>query len=792
VTVSALVLPLILTVPGSPQVGGRNLVDNPGFEQGDRWEQVGEGFEYDASCSHSGSRSMRCAGSSSDSVHGAQQVITLDPPVRAPFRISGWSRAKDAVVGQDYDVYLDIEYHDGTPLWGMIAPFEPGTHDWQYAERVFDVEKPVRGISVFVLFRQARGTVWFDDIKVELLPFALEGITVVPGLFGDGLGVTARTNMPSDWTATLEAGGRLLAETRGTGRHPRLTWAPAKHEPAAADSATLTITATDPYMGETVRERRQVRVPKTAAASPKGYVVWTESSMHRVLPAMLPPDVSGRPMADISLAGNEWESFQVVLLAPPGRPLDGVRVNVSDLVCRRTGARIDERNIEWNLVGYVKIGRIHPSPAYPEAEPGWWPDPLLTVDSFSVPPDFAQPVWITVYAPPGTPAGEYEGTVTVRPAGEPATAVPVRARVYGFDLPQRGHMKTAFALMEGYLEQVYGKPVPPEIRRRYGDFVLRHRLNPDDISRTEPPPIGDLLHYRDDGPVSLNAFNVLNMVEERGDRTWVCWSPLETYTPFFKERLTERLDPYVAKLRKAGIADLAYIYTFDERGEEFFPTISEYFGLVKERYPEIRTLTTAYTPLDPDVLAGLKVDWACPLTPRYDAASADLCRVRGQQVWAYVCLGPRYPYANWLADDPLIEARVLWWQAFRERMDGFLYWGLNIWDRPHNDRPVDPAGGQFLDWSITTGGDYDWLHGDGRLIYAGPEGPIGSIRLSNIRDGLEDYEYLWVLRSVDSDAAEAQCERVTRSLADFTRDPAVVSAARDAIARRNLQLTTGR
>jgi len=780
--VCALLLPLVLAAPSAQHVRGRNLVENPGFERRAQWEPVGAGFTYDGSCSHSGRQSMCCTGSAPDSVHGACQTVTLDPPVKAPFRVSGWSLADGAVVGQDYNVYLDLRYDDGTPLWGMIAPFEPGTHDWQYAERVFDVDKPVSSISVFVLFRQARGTVWFDDIKVELLPFGIEDLTVVPGLFGDGLGVAARVSMPCDWTATLESGGRVLAETTGTGRHPRLTWAHREDEPAIADKATLIVAAADPFTGETVQARREVRLPRAVPASRKGYAVWTESSMRRVLPSAFPPPDVGRPAADIALAGNEWEGFQVVLLAPPGRPLEGVRVGMSDLVCRRTGARIDAGSIEWDLVGYVKVGRINPSPAYPEAEPGWWPDPLLTVDRFSVPPDFAQPIWVTVYAPPGTPAGDYEGTLTVRPAGEPATAVQVRARIYGFDLPRRGHMKTAFALMDGYLEQVYGKPLPPDIRRRYGDFVLRHRLNPDDISRTEPPPIDDLLHYRDDGPVGLNAFNVLNMVEERGNSAWVCWSPLDTYTPAFRQGLIARLDPYVAELRKAGLTDLAYIYTFDERGEEFFPVIREYFGLVKERYPEIRTLTTAYTPLDPDVLADLNVDWACPLTPRYDVAAADRCRARGRQVWAYVCLGPRYPYANWLADDPLIEARAVWWQAFRERMDGFLYWGLNIWDRPHNDRPIDPARGQFLDWSITTGGDYDWLHGDGRLIYAGPDGPIGSIRLANIRDGLEDYEYLWMLRSAGSNLAEAQCERVTISLTKFTRDCGALTAARNTAA----------
>jgi len=274
-------------------------------------------------------------------------------------------------------------------------------------------------------------------------------------------------------------------------------------------------------------------------------------------------------------------------------------------------------------------------------------------------------------------------------------------------------------------------------------------------------------------------------VEERGERTWVCWSPLSVYTPEFKQSLIDRLDPYVKQLRTHGLLQDAYIYTFDERGEDFFPVIKEYFGMVKERYPEIKTLTTAHIAQDPKVMADLNVDWNCPLTAVYDFDRAEACRKAGQEVWAYICLGPRYPYANWLADFPLIESRVIWWQAFHQKMDGFLYWGVNIWGREHNDAPLDPSRFPFLDWSITSGGQYSWLHGDGVLLYPGREGPIGSIRLANIRDGLEDVEYLWLLGKCkgDLESAREACRPVTESLTTFTRDPGVLLSQREWVAR---------
>jgi hypothetical protein len=773
---------LLALLLGTAQVGaaerGANLVGNPGFEDGlTDWAGLSPGTVVDETVAHTGHASLRCDSDVLDASGGVRQVIALDPPVQHPFVVSGWAKAEHAEVAQDFDVYLDLHYADGTPLWGQIAHFEPGTHDWQHAALQFDAAKPVSSIEVFVLFRKAKGRVWFDDIDVRLAPFELRDLRLLPGLYGGvSLGATAATSLPARWSAALSGAQGEVARAAGEAGPIGLHWLG-----TSPGDYTLRLSATDDLLHETVD--RTVPVKLDAAGAGRGYAVWTVDSMSRVLPHHLPAEVARAPEAHVALAGHEYESFQVVLRAAPGKQLRHVEVDPSDLVCAAIGATLPKERIEWQQEGYVRFDKLQSHPYLGDAVPGWWPDPLLGVDRVDVVDGFSQPLWFTVYAPAGTKPGDYQGTITLRPEGLAPADVAVTARVYGFDLPVRGHLKTAFALMDGYLEKLYGKPLYPDLRRRYGDFVLRHRLNPDDISRTDPPAIEDLLHYRDRG---LNAFNVINMVEPRGNRTWVCWSPLEVYTPTFKQSLSDRLDPYVAELRRHGLADLAYLYTFDERGEDFYPVMREYFGMVKERYPEIRTLTTAKLAQDPAVMRDLNVDWNCPLTPAYRYDEAERCRAAGQQVWGYVCLGPRWPYANWLGDGPLMEARVLWWQAFEQKMDGILYWGLNIWDRAHNDQPIDPQAGPLLDWSITTGGDYDWLHGDGELLYAGKDGPIGSIRLANIRDGLEDYEYLWLLgqKAGNVDVARAACGPVAESLTSFTREPGVLLGQRERIAER--------
>jgi hypothetical protein len=84
--------------------------------------------------------------------------------------------------------------------------------------------------------------------------------------------------------------------------------------------------------------------------------------------------------------------------------------------------------------------------------------------------------------------------------------------------------------------------------------------------------------------------------------------------------------------------------------------------------------------------------------------------------------------------------------------------------------------------------------GDGFLCYPGPDGrPLSSIRLENLRDGFEDYEYLWLLRaSLPRLAAPARAEAekllaidapLARSNMVYTEDPAVILSRRASIAR---------
>jgi hypothetical protein len=521
-----------------------------------------------------------------------------------------------------------------------------------------------------------------------------------------------------------------------------------------------------------VSEQAEADASDARRIGPDRFSWWVESSMTRVFQDDLPPE---RPVHKVrlDLARNERESFQICLRAGE-KPAGDVRVGLSAL--KSGGKQLPQ--ITWNRVGYVWVEKPADHPLSPRRGASWWPDPLLPARSFGICPGEVQPLWFTVHAPRDASPGTYTGKITIS-EGPGVINVPVEVVVHRATLPVKGHIKTAFALMDGHMKKVYGQ-ITPETRRKYTDFLLEHRLNPDDISRTTLPDLDELSYANTRG---LNAFNILNVVPEpKPGTTWVCFAELKDYTPEFKKRFFERLDAFVPELEKRGLLDKAYIYGFDERGPEYIPIIKDMFGEIRKRYPRIHTLSTCWPPAGTDPLS-LNVDWFVPLSRSYDPTLAADVRKRGGEMWWYICCGPGYPYANWMLEFPLIESRVIWWQAFQNDVEGFLYWGLNIWERKNNDKPIPDTAGPRLDWSLTSGWNGEF-HGDGVLVFPGEHGPLSTIRLENIRDGLDDVELLRLYRKKSGpQKAQEVVSRVSRNRTTFTRKPDDLANARLAMLR---------
>jgi hypothetical protein len=122
----------------------------------------------DTGTKHGGARSLRITNAGPDESLASQTVV-LDQERPVPILAGGWSKAENAEGAEDgnYSVYLDIMFADGTPLFGQIAPFTVGTHDWEYREVIVRPEKPIKSLTFNAIFRYRKGTVWFDDLTLR-------------------------------------------------------------------------------------------------------------------------------------------------------------------------------------------------------------------------------------------------------------------------------------------------------------------------------------------------------------------------------------------------------------------------------------------------------------------------------------------------------------------------------------------------------------------------------------------------------------------------------------------------
>lgn len=148
---------------GEPTTGTRDRV--PG------WEFFEQGYELSAHVRRTGRTAIECRNPAYDDRRGAVVQVQLKQTSPRPILVEGYSRAEGVggFANNDYAIYVDLIYEDGTPLWGQTAPFSVGTHDWQRRRVLVWPAKPVREMRVYALFRHHTGTVWFDDFTARVL-----------------------------------------------------------------------------------------------------------------------------------------------------------------------------------------------------------------------------------------------------------------------------------------------------------------------------------------------------------------------------------------------------------------------------------------------------------------------------------------------------------------------------------------------------------------------------------------------------------------------------------------------
>lgn len=526
--------------------------------------------------------------------------------------------------------------------------------------------------------------------------------------------------------------------------------------------------------------------PAEPISSRPEFGVGLATSMQKVFLDELPfPGTFGRTIS-LSLARNECESAQVVVFAE-ARNLANVYVTASDLAGDQ-GTVIPAHNIRLSPVGYVKL----PRPAPPESisrKTGWWPDPILTfLKKIDIQQGRRQPFWVRVRTDKDTKPGKYRGLLTIKADHCAPVTIDLAVEVWDFVLPDQPSLPTAVyfgwrfvkAVHETHRKAVsvappYGwedPPVAESLAREYQQFLLDYKLFPTQLYSVSSPDIAFLKRCKQQG--RLGIVNILYID---------CSKPPEYYL--------DRLRAIVPELKKEGLYDHAVLYGFDEFEGDQTGKVAAQLRPIKRAFPDLKVMTTVRCdPFKPGSPLKDLIDIWVPEYPGLDPAQAAEYRKIGKQVWKYTCLSP--PRPNGYISSPLLEARgLLGADAMRSRQDGWLYWCSNYWQ----EQTEPMTSGPLTIWNVTNFGPCP--PGDGCLMYAGPAGPVPTLRLENYRDGLEDYEYYKILEKLLT-AAEAHNTipadrlKAARDLLAVRWDPyagpTVLSAERRKLASAILEL----
>lgn len=500
--------------------------------------------------------------------------------------------------------------------------------------------------------------------------------------------------------------------------------------------------------------------------------VWVVPNSVKIMQDQLIPS-NAQEILIVESAKNEHEGGQVIITAGQ-EPIHDVTVRVSDLINGENS--ISKDNVDVYVQHYMPITE----PTTDMFMEGWYPDALIPMESYinkhgslAVEAGKNQGIWFTFKIGKEVPAGIYTGDITITMDTQ-EVIVPVNLRVWNFTLTDESHSESAFLnqsyfLLKGHPELENLTEADEEfwdMMEKYYNFLLDYRIT----STYLPIPSTDIDEFVKNAEKYINDPRVTayNIPYKIGD---------------FDNGRAEEL---VSKLQEAGLYDKAYYYLaaeIDEPTPDQFPKVKELSEKIKAIDPNLRHIVTTNVTTE---LIGYVNTFCSIFEPFHSESYLELVKQRqaaGDDVWWYGCVWPKYPYPTYHIDDYLLSARLISWMQKSYGIKGNLYWSTNLYlkydqeAQKYEKRDVwkDPKG-------------FPGANGDGFLLYPGYDygiyGPVPSLRLEAIRDGNEDYEYLWLLEQkmkqastqlgVDvslDDIMQPMYERLFTNIKSYTKQP---------------------
>jgi Domain of unknown function (DUF4091) len=491
--------------------------------------------------------------------------------------------------------------------------------------------------------------------------------------------------------------------------------------------------------------------------SSNSLVTWASSSLTRI--GLTDPSDSTKS-AQLFAARGEYESFQIGVRASQSN-LTNVNVFVSDLRSS-TSQVIPQSNISLYREHYVPVSKSSPvkqgSPNSP-LPPGLYPDALIPFANSetgldltgaqldAVPFDLKagnnQPIWVDVFVPRNTQAGQYKGTYTVTSDQGKLTG-DISLKVWDFELPVKPSLNSEFELYDikdkNSMEEMLKHKIMPGVK--FNQAYQRDLIDTWGL-KSSRLPFWSGANYENRTMSPPPSVDEIKSVADQFE------SDISLYTRFADEidgspGLIEPIKQWARNFHKAGVST----------------------AIAMSPIPEL---------YDDGSGTGRSAVDTWILTPGdYDKSSDRVSEVikKGDTAWFYTALAADDYSPKWLIDFEPINFRIP--HGFINQslgLTGVLYWRVDDW-----------TGDPWKDEQTLVRGNNNYP-GEGMLVYPGEkvgvEGVVPSIRLKWIRDGVEDYEYIQILKNLGRGESALNISRKAgKDWRNWTRDIEVLGASR--------------
>lgn len=482
--------------------------------------------------------------------------------------------------------------------------------------------------------------------------------------------------------------------------------------------------------------------------------VWVVDGMQQVKPdAPAATDTS----IELFAAKGEYEPFQIIIKAPRGG-LTNVNVLSQDL-SGPGGQSITKNNITLYREHYVHLtqGSSDWGGSNRPLGPGWYPEPLIPfVDPqtgedlagaqldavpFNLAENMNQPIWVDVFIPRDIQAGQYTGVFSVT-SDQGNVDIQLILNVWNFELPLKPSFTAITQLWnagrkETYAELLKHKYNPYFVRScMEGELIDEHGLMALDTGfwsgsdygncspMPSPPSLNDVRHEVE------RHQNDLMLYAHYADEIQACPDIFDDAVKWSR------------RLRKGGVKPLL--------------PASVIPGLMGDSHENSAADIWVVLPFV------------------YDMYEININEVmqRGEEVWSYNTLVQDSYSPKWTIDFAPVNFRIH--PGFISQslgLTGLLNWVSDYWtEDPWNDQTLQ-------------GDDFP---GDGVFVYPGNQVGISSVvagmRLKWIREGIEDWEYIQILRcSGQTDLADFAlniANQIGPDWTNWTRDTDELYAAR--------------